>query len=469
MARKRKTIEDGQEHQGSHDDNTKELDEIVKEVAALNGGRRGRKGFVGVRQRPSGRWVAEIKDTIQKIRVWLGTFDTAEEAARAYDEAACLLRGSNTRTNFWPSFSSSSSSHPLTPALPSKISNLLLLKLKSSRNNLNSSNSISNHQKHHHQEQLNETDEELAHETPLTEFFDEPAIYSKNSTTTTATTSTTYSSDYMNMLSFDELSLNGDYQDLVVGDMGMEYKGGSPAGFYSDHLTTASAGNFYLEGEGEGEKEEKLVGEDQEQMFIDNQFQNDDDVVMDFQFIDIAAAGSSLPSCYYPCDIAEDITEPIEQENHDDVEGDRNQPDMLRAAMKRMKYERISSASLYAFNGIPECLKLSLRSECDDQQGRDGRFINSCLGSGTTCDINKEEKKNDEKQELQIVEAVQVEDKQEQSPAETLKDKGPSTSSSLYLSSPSSSSNDGELSLWSSLDDLSPIMISDKSYPIVSH
>lgn len=56
--------------------------------------------FVGVRQRPSGRWVAEIKDTTQKIRMWLGTFETAEEAAKAYDEAACLLRGSNTRTNF---------------------------------------------------------------------------------------------------------------------------------------------------------------------------------------------------------------------------------------------------------------------------------------------------------------------------------------------------------------------------------
>ncbi|XVE90184.1 hypothetical protein DITRI_Ditri20bG0058000 [Diplodiscus trichospermus] len=56
--------------------------------------------FVGVRQRPSGRWVAEIKDTTQKIRMWLGTFETAEDAARAYDEAACLLRGANTRTNF---------------------------------------------------------------------------------------------------------------------------------------------------------------------------------------------------------------------------------------------------------------------------------------------------------------------------------------------------------------------------------
>ncbi|KAA8549672.1 hypothetical protein F0562_001310 [Nyssa sinensis] len=59
-----------------------------------------KRKFVGVRQRPSGKWVAEIKNTTQKIRMWLGTFDTAEEAARAYDEAACLLRGSNTRTNF---------------------------------------------------------------------------------------------------------------------------------------------------------------------------------------------------------------------------------------------------------------------------------------------------------------------------------------------------------------------------------
>ncbi|XP_015695083.2 ethylene-responsive transcription factor ERN1 [Oryza brachyantha] len=61
--------------------------------------------FVGVRQRPSGRWVAEIKDTTQKIRMWLGTFETAEAAARAYDEAARLLRGAEARTNFAPRIS----------------------------------------------------------------------------------------------------------------------------------------------------------------------------------------------------------------------------------------------------------------------------------------------------------------------------------------------------------------------------
>lgn len=67
----------------------------------------------------------EIKDTIQKTRVWLGTFDTAEEAARAYDEAACMQRGANTRTNFLPR-----SVSPFSPsALPSKVTNLLLRRL----------------------------------------------------------------------------------------------------------------------------------------------------------------------------------------------------------------------------------------------------------------------------------------------------------------------------------------------------
>ena len=65
------------------------------------------KRFIGVRQRPSGRWVAEIKDSYQHVRLWLGTYDTPEEAARAYDEAARALRGENARTNFAASSPSS--------------------------------------------------------------------------------------------------------------------------------------------------------------------------------------------------------------------------------------------------------------------------------------------------------------------------------------------------------------------------
>ncbi|XP_015069050.1 ethylene-responsive transcription factor ERF003-like [Solanum pennellii] len=75
--------------------------------------------YRGVRQRHWGSWVSEIRHPSLKTRIWLGTYETSEDAARAYDEAARLMCGSTARTNF--PYNATESSRFLSSALIAKL------------------------------------------------------------------------------------------------------------------------------------------------------------------------------------------------------------------------------------------------------------------------------------------------------------------------------------------------------------